>query len=294
MNDEARDTNRTPPEDAGVPADDLRFAPPLPMRAPDDAPAEADAEAETPAHAADEFDLPMTDGLDIAAALAAVSTLSDVVAEQEAAEQARIAREEAAEQARLERQARLEHPERFFPVPPMMTLRRGHLSSLVPALLLLIGGAWLTLLTTTGTAPPAPGLLIALAGAGLGAALIARWLTARRWARGALFAGLALPLLGIVIYYLTLPLSAGLARGWPLLFGALGAAAALTGALGQPRERRLLAVGLALIAAGGAALTVTLGLLPDAFLNSVPSIAPVVLGLAALIGLLPIFFRQRR
>ncbi len=293
MSNEERDPNFMPPDEAGVSDDDLRFAPPLPVEA-DDALTESDAEPEPQTVAASEFDLPVTDGLDIAAALAAVSTLSDMVAEQEAAEQARIAREEAAEQARQERQARLEHPERFFPVPPMTTLRRGQVSSLVPALALLLIGAWLTLMTTTDTPLPAPGLLIALAGAGLGAAFIARWLASRRWARGSLFAGLALLLMSAAFYYLTLPLSAGLAGGWPLLLIALGAAAALTGTLGQPRERRLLAVGLALLAAGGAALAVTLRLLPDVLLNSALNFAPVVLGVAALISLLPVLFRQRR
>jgi hypothetical protein len=280
-----------PSDEPGVSDDDLRFAPPLPVSAGD---AEPDAEPESQTVTASVFDLPVTDGLDIAAALAAVSTLSDMVAEQEAAEQARIAREEAAEQLRQERQARLEHPERFFPVPPLMTPRRGQISSLVPALALLLVGAWLTLMTTTDAALPAPGFLIALAGVGLGAAFIARWLASRRWARGSLFAGLALLLLSITFYYLTLPLSAGLAGGWPLLLIALGAAVALTGALGQPRERRLLAVGLALLAAGGAALAVTLGLLPDVLLSSALSFAPVVLGVAALISLLPVVFRQRR
>ena len=110
--------------------------------------------------ASDSLPVNVTDGLDIEAALAAVSTLSDVMAEQEAAELARIARIEAEAQAKVERQARMENPERFFSVPPLTTLKRGQLASIIPAVWLIGLGAWLTFTMTSTHTSPDTSLLI--------------------------------------------------------------------------------------------------------------------------------------
>lgn len=278
--------------------DDARFAPP-----PDPQPETSEAVALKAeelaaelalAEAAANIDLPVTDGMDIEAALAAVSTLSDMLAEQEAAEQARIAQIEAEAQAAAERQARMEHPERFFPVPPLATLQRGQMASVVPALLLIGVGAWLTFTLTTTQTPPDAGVTASIALGGLGLTLLARWLASGRWARGALFGGLALLLGAGILIVLLQPASPGLERGWPLLLCGVGVAAALSGLLAFPHDRRLLLPGLALLVAGIAGAGVLMGALGGEIVSLAASLWPVAAVIVALILLLPIVFRQRR
>ncbi len=328
MNNDERDLN--PQSGAAVPDDDLRYAPPVPPAAEpvaaapemsDDtaAPAMTDDAApdETPlddlyvsdapvavdstealdaapsvAVTPDSLPVNVTDGLDIAAALAAVSTLSDMVAEQEAAEQLRQSQAEAREQARVEAQTRLEHPEQFFPVPPVMTLKRGQLSSVIPALLLIAAGVWLTFNLTTGQGLPNAGWLLGLGGGALGLMLLGRWLASGRWARGALFFGLALLLVSSLFIAFTQFNLLALAQGWPLLVSAIGLAAMLTSGLAQPRDGRLLLPGLTLLVGGVAGLVVTLNLLDAAILSTAATAWPLALVGLVIIWLLPLIVRR--
>lgn len=73
--------------------------------------------------------------LDVDAALQAVSSLSDMIAEKEAVEQA-VATAEAERSAREE-----EFRSNPFPRPPMSSLQRGQIASIVPALALIAIGA---------------------------------------------------------------------------------------------------------------------------------------------------------
>lgn len=236
----------------------------------------------------------VTDGLDIEAALAAVSSLSDMVAEQEAAEQARLAQIEADAQAAAERQARIEHPERFFPVPPMLVSRRGQLDSLVPAVMLIAAGAWLTFTLTTAGSLPSADLLLALVVGSLGVTFIARWLTSGRWGSGVLFFGLSLVLAAGVIVFLGQPGALGWGTGWPLLVGAVGAAMLLTTILARPRETRLLLPAIVLMVASGVGLVVTLGMIPTDLLSLTAAYWPVPLVVLAVLLILPVVIRQRR
>jgi len=276
--------------------EDIRYAPP---RLPSDAVSELDkgeteaVEAEEDAEEPHGLDIPVTDGMDIEAALAAVSTLSDMLAEQEAAEQARIAQAEAEVQAAAERQARLEHPEQFFPVPPLSTLHRGQMASVVPALLLIAIGAWLTFTLTISKTVPDAGLLLGIGLGSLGLTLLVRWLTAARWTHGSLFDGLALLFSAAILIFLLQPFSPGLAQGWPLLLVGIGLSAAVTGFLAFPRERRLFLPGLLLIVAGVAAFVVQMGVLGNEFINIAASLWPAALVVIALIWLLPVFRRRR-
>ncbi|MBI5666777.1 MAG: hypothetical protein HZC41_02110 [Chloroflexi bacterium] len=264
--------------------DDLRFAP-----------AEAAHEAALAGEAEPRDEVavfPVADGVDIEAALAAVSTLSDMLAEQEAAEQAKIAQAEAEARAAEERRMRLEHPELFFPVPPQIVLKRGQMASVVPALLLMAIGAWLTFAQTTSPTSRDGGLVAALLIGGVAVTFIARWLSSGRWERGSLFTALALLLVAGVAFYLTLPGSPGSVRGWPLLVSAVGTAFILTALLAYPSDRRLLLPGLLLVIAGLIGLTVTLGLLPTAVTAVVVNLWPVVLALVLLVWLLPVLRRR--
>lgn len=274
-------------------SDDIRFAPQEPESPTEAAEAAPEEPLEpVPFQRADEMDLTVTEGMDIEAALAAVSTLSDMLAEQEAAEQARIAQAEAEAQAAAERQARLEHPELFFPVPPMTTLHRGQMASVVPALLLMAIGAWLTFTLTTQAALD-PGLVTLVVMGGIGVTLLVRWLSSGRWARGSLFFGLAMLLGGGVLFYLLQPASPGLAQGWPGLLIALGIAFMLTGVLAIPRERRLFLPGIALIVAGIASQVVISGLVGETILATAGMLWPVVLALVVLMWALPLIVRRR-
>jgi len=308
MNDEFGDTHPSDvPPDVEFPNDDdqLRYAPVPELATGDDAdPVEVFATAGTDkaddAPTGDEWGqpaavaLPDMDDMDIEGALAAVASLSDVLAEQEAAEQARLAQAEASARATAERQARLESPELFFPMPPATTLQRGNFASVVPALLLILMGVWLTFTLTTSQTPLDSGLVAAVAAGALAVILFVQWLSSGRWARGALLFALLLLLAGITLIYLLQPTAPGLLRGWPLMVVAAGAAFLLSGLLAQPVDRRVVFPALALVFAGLVALAVTMEAISSTLLLTAASAWPVVLVVVVAIWLLPALFRQRQ
>lgn len=291
--------------------DDLRYAPPV---LPDEEPA-----AEPAPDSLDELvdpvpeiisgidDTPIedivpdvpefsaTDGLDIEAALAAVSTLSDVIAEEEAAEQARLARLEAEAQAKIERQRRLENPELFFPVPPMLSLRRGQFAALVPAVLLIAFGAWLTFSLTTTRQLPDPALILSGASAAVGLSLLSHWLASGRWSHGTLFFGWLLLLLGLLLLLLLQPaFPVNLVSAWPILFLAPGLAMLLTAFLGYPSDRKLIFPALLLILTALSGWVVTSGLLGAELLTFLASLWPAAVVVVVIVLLIPAVFRQRQ
>lgn len=288
--------------------DDLRYAPPVERLAS----TQPDSEASTEQVEADDIAAPqsieepavqvafdslpvnVTDGLDIEAALAAVSSLSDVVAEQEAAELSRIAKIEAEAQAKAERQARMDNPERFFPVPPMTTLKRGQMTSIIPAVWLIGLGAWLTFTLTTSKVAPDTNIINLVVMLGLGITLLSRWLSSRRWATGSLFFGLVSLLVGALFFYLLQPASPGITNGWPLFMTAIGLAGLLTRFLSHPADSRLTFPSLILIIAGIAGSVMTLGLLNTNVTFIAASLWPVAIVIIVLIWVLPLVFRQRQ
>lgn len=267
--DELPEAGSLPPPD-----DDLRYAPPA-------------------ARAEGEPDSTLDSSVDVLAALAAVSSLSDLVAEREAAEQVALARAEAEAQAETDRQARLNDPAAFFPVPPLLVPARGQLATLVPGLLLIALGAWLTFsLTTTSALPNSPLLLVAVVGV-IGLSFIARWLTSGRWSRGSLFIGLTLLFLMGTAIFLTQAATPGWVQGWPLLMTAPGLALMLTGLLAKPRTPGLFGAGLAFVSAAAAGVVVTLNLLPTDLLNTISPYWFVPLVVTAVLGLIPLVFSRR-
>ncbi len=178
-------------------------------------------------------------------------------------------------------------------MPPLMTLRRGQIGSVVPALLLIGLGAWLTLTTTNGS-PPDPGLVAVLVVGGIVVSLLAEWLSSGRWSRGVLFFALAVLLVAGVVAFSVQPNGIDLGRGYPLLLVALGLALVLAGFLARPLNPRLIAPGALVVLAGVVGLTVTLGLLPADWLSTASLIAPVVLVIVLVLWLLPLIFRHSR
>lgn len=78
-----------------------------------------------------------------------------------------------------------------LPQPPLATLERGTTPSVVPALLMIAVGVFLTFYLASGNPMPAPQYLI---GGGLilfGISSVTWWLGTNRWARGSLLVGLA-------------------------------------------------------------------------------------------------------
>jgi hypothetical protein len=222
--------------------------------------------------------------LDIDAALAAVASLSDVAAEQEMAAQARADARLAASSGAVSY---------ALPLPPLLTLRRGHLASLLPALLLIGLGAWLTLANTAGT-PPDASLVLLVGAGGVIVMLLVYWLSSGRWARGALFVALSV-LISAGIFGLSLgPNGLDLVQNWPLLVVGVGAAVGLTALLGRPSDRRLFLLALLLIVAGLTGLVVTHNLLPSDWLPTIAPYAPVVVAVVAFLWLLPLIFKRRR
>ncbi|MBC7872319.1 MAG: hypothetical protein H7Y09_15860 [Chitinophagaceae bacterium] len=227
--------------------------------------------------------------MDIDAALASVADLDQIMAEQEAAESAERVRQEA--QARSAEEAARKRDAYYFARPPLPTLARGQIGSVVPAVILIAIGAWLTFtLANNGTVEPAL-LGLVLAGA-LGVILLAQWLTSGRWARGSVFGALGVVFSVGVIILLAQTDEPGVA-GWPLIIVGLGAAIILSALLSQVTNGRLIFTGAALITAGLVMLAVTTGGIDTQLVDLIRQAWPVVLGAAVFLMLLPMVIRRR-
>lgn len=234
----------------------------------------------------------LSDELDIEAALASVVALDHALAEHTAAEIEEAERLQA-EAGAIEQvnQALREEAERraaySLPRPPMIaTIQRGQAASVIPALLLMAIGAWLTFsLTNTGESLHA-GTVAIIAMGGLGLSMLAYWFTSRRWARGAFTTGLALLLCALVALFLSQSQDYG-ADGWPL-FVIASAVTVLLSAFVSPRvgEGHVLS-GLALAIAGGSALAVTTEVVSDEVLDVASTVSPAILVVVLIILLLP-------
>jgi len=229
---------------------------------------------------------PPDDGADIDLALAAVASLSQMVDDREADAQAQ------ADVIAPAAQAKRRTPAPHLAMPPMVTLKRGHLGSLVPGVLLIAGGAYWTFLTTTGT-PVDPLLLIGAALGFLVVLLLIGWLSFGRWARGLLFFAIGIAAVaGVVIASLTVP-GLELTISYPLLFAAPGLAFIATGVLSRPASPRLLVPGILLWLAAAVGIVANAGLIP---LTGLPDMQIVAAGLGGgivIIWVLALLSRRR-
>jgi hypothetical protein len=193
-----------------------------------------------------------------------------------------------------------------YPMPPMSALRRGSLASVVPALLLMIVGAWLTLVYTgalSGLLPAdfAPELLTftpaGLAGIAVAIAAISLFayaLTSGRWSRGAAVVALLLIGAAALIGASLLPGGLDLPRAYPLLLVVVAAALVIAGLTTRPSNRRVFAPALLLTLAAAVGMAFTLEFAPADILTAAAPFAPVVAALLLLIAIAPAIARRRR
>lgn len=254
----------------------------------DNAASESRDEDDTAQEAGEE--LALDPQFDVDAVLASVAQLEDVIAEQEAAEMAERERLEAEARAAEEEERR--KASHYFPRPPALQIERGQMASTVPALILMGIGAWLTLTLTSTSGALQTGTILLVAIGGAGATLVAYWFSSRRWASGALFAGLGLLLCAGTILILT-SVENLRADGWPLFSVAVGLAALLTAFLSQSAGTGWIFAGISLILAGLTGLAVTTGSVGDNLVSTAELMWPVLLVFCAILLALPLAFRRR-
>ncbi|MCA9891476.1 MAG: hypothetical protein KC615_00740 [Anaerolineae bacterium] len=178
--------------------------------------------------------------------------------------------------------------------PDMFALRRGQVASVVPALLLIGLGAWLTFMTTTAdeSSPQIDPLLILIALVGvLSIGLLSHWWTSRRWARGSFFLSMTLLAMSAVGFFLIQSGGMSIATGWPLLIAGVGIALFLTGLLTQPRSLGLVGFGIMMALLSAVATSVTAELLPVNILSLAADAWPVAAVIAVLLLLVPVIRR---
>jgi hypothetical protein len=162
--------------------------------------------------------------------------------------------------------------------PPLLTLERGQVASIVPAVLLIAAGAWGVFLIASGSVFPVEHLP-ALAMGSLGIVLLVLWASLGRRSDGSLFGGLVLLALGAVVGVLTQ--TETWQQNYPLLAIALGAAC-LISSFGIAAYRRwLLLFGIGLVL-GGAGLFVAMG---QGLVPQIVTLVPVVLIAAIVVPL---------
>lgn len=249
-----------------------------------------------------------THDLDVEGALAAVASLHTLTDEFEAVDELvteedslEIDEFERIEPSEDDRDEELEiplesieaaHYESVFPRPPSSVLHRGQLASIVPALLLIGIGVYLTfILTGTGSALN-PSVIAAVTVGGLGAILLAQWISSARWAMGSFFIGVLLLLTGATAAYLTMPNNLSLMQGWPLLLTAVGTAFVISD-LFVPSGRRLWLIGLILAISGLAGTVATSNLLDESIQQTIGALWPLAIVIIIVLLIAPILRRRQ-
>ncbi|GAB5490762.1 MAG: hypothetical protein Phog2KO_09770 [Phototrophicaceae bacterium] len=182
--------------------------------------------------------------------------------------------------------------ETAFPHPPMSVLHRGQLASVIPALLLIGIGAYLTFVFTTSELTLNPLLIGSIGLSVLGVILIGQWLSSARWTIGSFFLGLSCLLLGLSSAYLSLPTNLTWINGYPLLIIAIGTAFVITDIV-VPSGRRIWLIGLILAIIGLSGLITTTALVNIAMPFS-GVLLPVAIGIMLILLIAPIFARRQQ
>ncbi len=248
---------------------------------------------------------------DVAAALAAVASLGDEFVDVELDEEAETVYEPASTalddpfdvvDTREDRIVTRANPAPTFApgisLPPMRTLKRGSMASIIPAFTLIGVGAWLLFVTTTGGTVD-PLLLLGIGVAALALSLFAYWISTGRWSRGALFAA-ALIILTAGLFVIALPppnlsINTGITpvSAYPLLIAAVGVALLIGGALSRPSTRAAVAPGIVLLTAGIVGFLVTSGAISQTLLDTAAPLWFVPIVILVIVWLLPLIARMR-
>ncbi|MGJ3237460.1 MAG: hypothetical protein ACFE0Q_02015 [Anaerolineae bacterium] len=180
-----------------------------------------------------------------------------------------------------------------FPRPPLSTLHRGQMASVIPALFLIVVGGYLTFIVTTIDMSLQPLAIAGVLVGGVGAMLIAQWLSSARWATGSLFIGVLMLLVGGLSVYLLMPNNLSLSEGYPLLLTAIGTAFVVTD-IASPSGHRLWLMGL-ILALSGLASVAVLTLLPQLNLPlSNPALLVLAVVIVAVFAIAPFIYRRQQ
>lgn len=232
------------------------------------------------------------DDFDIESALAAVATLEgedETQAEEAYADDDKVG----SPSDDIEDYRIVEEPTAPFNQPPFVTLSRGRGASVVPALLLIAIGVWLTVTLTTAPDTLNPLLLAGIVPVVTGVVLIVRWLSTSRWERGTLLLGTICLFAGLAGVFIALEEQFTLPADYPLFGAALGAAFMLTGSLPRKKSGALFAIGAGIVGGSVVALLMLRGAITVDLTTALPTIAPVLAVVVVAVLLLPLLIRQR-
>lgn len=227
----------------------------------------------------------LADDLDIESALASVANLSAVITDTT----------EMVQVGQAPKSAPKINPPTFyesdFPHPPLLTLGRGQMPSVIPALALMAIGAGLTFLLISGAESVNMDMVGALAVGGICLLFLLIWLASGRWARGALFLALiTATTAGIITILPQTPLGAS---GIPLLLCGWGASVIVSGWLSPQKASQGLFVGVLLIVIGMTGFLFTSGLLPTEILNIFQQYGMIMIAVAGVLLFIPAIFKRR-
>lgn len=183
------------------------------------------------------------------------------------------------------------HYDTVFPRPPLSVLHRGTLASIVPAILLIGIGVYLSYMLLSAQEAVNPTLIAGISAAGLVAILFAQWISSARWALGSFFIAVLLLLIGGTSAYLVLPNNLSLMQGWPLLITAAGTAFVISD-LFVPTGRRLWLIGLILAISGLAGTVATSNFLDESIQQAIRALWPVALIIVVVLLIAPLLRRQ--
>lgn len=213
--------------------------------------------------------------IDIDSALAAVTTLDDLLVAPVAPPPAESVR-----------------PVKATPVvvPPTLKLGRGNPLSVVSGLVSMAVGGWLTYQWTAGQAVP-PSTLTALLALIPITFFMMAWLSSGRWSRGVFVVGMSLSAFSLAQYYA--PILQWTGMGWVAYgFFTFGVILLMMGILSRPFTLRTLYSGVVFAVIGAMVRVMEYDYLPVVWIESLLKVWYVPLGLFAIIAILP-FFRRR-
>lgn len=226
-----------------------------------------------------------TDDLDIESALASVANLSAIITDTT----------EMVQVGQAPKSTPKINPPAFyesdFPHPPLLTLGRGQMPSVIPALALMAIGAGLTFLLISGAESVNMDMVGLLAVGGICLLFLLIWLASGRWARGALFLALiTATTAGIITVLPQTPLGAS---GIPLLLCGWGASVIVSGWLSPQKASQGLFVGVLLIVIGMTGFVFTSGLLPTEIFNIFQQYGMIMIAVAGVLLFIPAIFKRR-